>query len=379
MRTIVAAAACVAALALVVGAASGGIGANDDTGKFAPDSGEVFFSQMAARGLQQSVMTVASHPSEPTKVPDGAKLDAAIPVAEAAGLRVVLAVFPYPPRELAAGRATPKSFADWLTLVAQRYPTVKQFVVLNEPNQPAFLRPQFGPNGRNVSAARAGAYLAAAYDALKAVDPDIPVIGLGLSPRGNDRPTAPSNVSTSPVRFLTALGAWYRASGRQRPLMDGLSFHPYPNLATDPLDPGLRVAQRRLADLGRIKQAVWDAFRDTAQPTTVNGLKLYLDEVGWQVDTSSSGLLGGGKRQGHERAHAGAIYNALVGRSLRPPGRRTELLRLLRRQSTGTPGSRRRSTASTGHHAHRPEPSERDRRARQPGAPLCGRGIPPSA
>ena len=126
------------------GAASGGIGANDDTGKFAPDSGEVFFSQMAARGLQQSVMTVRFTPSEPTTVPDGAKLDAAIPVAEAAGLRVVLAVFPYPPRELAAGRATPKSFADWVTLVAQRYPTVKQFVVLNEPNQPAFLRPQFG-------------------------------------------------------------------------------------------------------------------------------------------------------------------------------------------------------------------------------------------
>ena len=73
---------------------------------------------------------------------------------------------------------------------------------MNEPNQPAFLRPQFGPSGANVSAAVAGAFLAAGYDALKAVDPTIVVIGLGLSPRGNDRPTAPSNVSTSPVRFL---------------------------------------------------------------------------------------------------------------------------------------------------------------------------------
>ena len=313
MRTIVAAAACIAALALVVGAASGGIGANDDTGKFAPDSGEVFFSQMAARGLQQSVMTVRFTPSEPTKVPDGAKLDAAIPIAEAAGLRVVLAVFPYPPRELAAGRATPKSFADWVTLVAQRYPTVKQFVVLNEPNQPAFLRPQFSPKGRNLSAARAGAYLAAAYDALKAVDPDIRVIGLGLSPRGNDRPTAPSNVSTSPVRFLTALGAWYRASGRQRPLMDGLSFHPYPNLATDPITRGYAWPNAGVADLGRIKQAVWDAFRDTAQPTTVNGLKLYLDEVGWQVDTSKLVGYSGVEnvKVTNERTQA-RIYNALV-------------------------------------------------------------------
>ena len=76
------------------------------------------------------------------------------------------------------------------------------------------------------------------YDALKGVDPALTVVGVGLSPRGNDRPTAKSNVSTSPVRFLAALGAWYRASGRQRPLMDGLSFHPYPNVATDPLSRG---------------------------------------------------------------------------------------------------------------------------------------------
>jgi hypothetical protein len=31
---------------------------------------------------------------------------------------------------------------------------------------------------------------------------------------------------------------------------------------------------------------LWDAFQGTAQPTTLNGLQLFLDEVGWQVDTS---------------------------------------------------------------------------------------------
>ncbi len=35
-----------------------------------------------------------------------------------------------------------------------------------------------------------------------------------------------------------------------------------------------------------MKQALWDAFNGTAQPTTVDGLKLHLDEVGWQVDTA---------------------------------------------------------------------------------------------
>jgi hypothetical protein len=279
-------AVCLAALALAGGAPAADVGANDDTGKYTADSGTTFFGQMGALGLKQSVMTIRFMPSDPTRIQDGEALDRAIPVAELAGLRVALAVYPYPPREIEDGTATPAAFATWLTLVAQRYPTVRQFVVMNEPNQPAFLRPQFGPTGKIVSAARAGAFLAAGYDALKAVDPTIQVIGLGLSPRGNDQPTATSNVSTSPVRFLAALGAWYRATGRTLPLMDGLSFHPYPNQAIDPIDRGYNWPKAGFANLDRIKQAMWDAFRETAQPTTVNGLELYLDEVGWQVDTS---------------------------------------------------------------------------------------------
>jgi hypothetical protein len=175
------------------------------------------------------------------------------------------------------------------------------------------MRPQFGPTGKNVSAARAGAFLAAGYDALKAVDPTIRVIGLGLSPRGNDQPTATSNVSTSPVRFLAALGAWYRSSGRTLPLMDGLSFHPYPDQATDPIDRGYPWPKAGFANLDRIKQSIWDAFRDTAQPTTVNGLKLYLDEVGWQVDTSTlPGYTGTENVRVTDDASQAEVYSELV-------------------------------------------------------------------
>jgi hypothetical protein len=290
VRLAVTTAAWLLALALAGGAAAAGIGANDDTGKFADDNGTLFFSQMADLGLKQSVMTVRFLPSDPTAIPDDEALDKSIPVAQLAGLRVTLAVYPYPPHQIEDGTARPASFAAWLRLLANRYPTVKQYVVMNEPNQPAFLRPQFDARGVNVSAAKAGRFLAAGYDALKEVDPEIKVIGLGLSPRGNDRPTAVSNVSTSPVRFLNALGLWYRHSGRTKPLMDGLSFHPYPSKATDPPEKRYRWPNAGFADLNRIKQAVWDAFRGTAQPTTANGLKIYLDEVGWQVDTS--GLAG---------------------------------------------------------------------------------------
>ena len=68
--------------------------------------------------------------------------------------------------------------------------------------------------------------------------------------------------------------------------MDAFSFHPYPNEATDPLERGYQWPNAGFSDLDRLKQALWDAFNGTGQPTTVDGLKLHLDEVGWQVETA---------------------------------------------------------------------------------------------
>ena len=262
------------------------VGANDDSAKYADDGGIGMYGDMTELGLRQTVIGVRFKPSESVVIQDKQLLDRAIPNAVAAGLRVVLAVYPYPPKEIEAGLGAPSLFASYVGVLASVYPQVKQFVIGNEPNQPAFWRPQFDAAGANVSAASFGPYLAAAYDALKSVDPAISVVGVGLSPRGNDRPQAKNNISTSPVRFLRALGSWYRKSGRTRPLMDAFSFHPYPNEATDPLDRGYAWPNAGFVNLGRIKQALWDAFHGTAQPATVEGLRLHLDEVGWQVDTA---------------------------------------------------------------------------------------------
>ncbi len=70
--------------------------------------------------------------------------------------------------------------------------------------------------------------------------------------------------------------------------MDELAFHPYPDHDRDPLMKGYRWPNAGVPNLGRVKQAFWDAFRGTAQPTfpegtSSNGLKFRLDEVGWQV------------------------------------------------------------------------------------------------
>src|SRR5438067_2169345 len=72
----------------------------------------------------------------------------------------------------------------------------------------------------------AKAQLAQTYDALKAVSRDIVVLGGALSPHGGDDPNS-TRLTHSPTAFITDMGAFYRASGRIRPIMDGLALHPY--------------------------------------------------------------------------------------------------------------------------------------------------------
>jgi hypothetical protein len=313
------AAVAVVALCGVGTASAADIGANDDTGKFAADGGAAFYGEMASLGLRQTVVTVRWEPSDPLALAERPLLDLTVSAARTAGLDVVFAVYPYPPREVQSGLARPEAFGAWLGELARRYPEVRQFVVGNEPNQPAFWRPQLSSTTQ-LSARAFGPFLAAGYDALKSVDPALTVVGVGLSPRGNDRATAKSNVSTSPVRFLAALGTWYRASGRTAPLMDGLSFHPYPNAATDPLDRGYAWPNAGFVNLDRIKQAVWDAFAGTAQPTTVGGLRLYLDEVGWQVDTTGrEGYVGSENVAVTDEAAQAQAYGELVRRAACDP------------------------------------------------------------
>jgi len=310
-------------MALLAGASTApaaDVGANDDSAKHAADGGLTMYGEMAAVGLRQTVIGVRFKPSEMLVIQDKQLLDRAVPNALDAGLRVVLAVYPYPPREIEAGLGSPTLFASYVSAVARAYPEVRQFVIGNEPNQPAFWRPQFTRSGTNASGAAFGRYLAAAYDALKSVDPAHEVVGIGLSPRGNDKPKAKSNVSTSPVRFLRALGTWYRASGRTRPLMDSFSFHPYPNRATDPLDRGYGWPNAGFVNLDRIRLALWDAFNGTAQPTTITGLRLHLDEVGWQVDTSRRvGYQGKENVPVTDEITQAAIYGDLIRRSACEP------------------------------------------------------------
>ena len=116
--------------------------------------------------------------------------------------------------------------------------------------------------------------------------------------------------------------------------MDAFSFHPYPNEATDPLERGYPWPNAGFANLDRLKQALWDAFDGTAQPTTLDGLKLHLDEVGWQVDTAGRvGYRGLENVPVTDEVTQAAIYGQLDPRGgVRPRRRVAQLLRLPRRR-----------------------------------------------
>jgi hypothetical protein len=309
-------AALVAVLVAAGGAAAVDFGATDDTGKYLGADSAPYFAAMSAVGLNMNVMTLTYDGTRSIQSAETAAMDKALPVASANGVTVALRLFPATPTVIGSSAQTAKRFAAWAALVARRYPTVKTFVVGNEPNQPRFWRPQFDRRGRQVSAAAAGRMLAATYDALKAMDPGVTVIGLGVSSRGNDRPRARSNISTSPVRFLAALGAWYRKSKRTRPIMDAFSFHPYPNSNLEPLQKGFQWPNAGVVNLDRVKVALWDAFNGTAQPTPDEGLPIVLNEVAWQVDTSRHTAYTGEERVAvTNEQHQANVYAEIVRRA----------------------------------------------------------------
>jgi hypothetical protein len=311
MRRVFAAVACALCALALVGPAGAGVrvGVNDDTGKYA-DGAPVFWETMQQDGLRQNAVTVLWDETRPDTIVDESFIAHALPAAAAAGIEVVFDVYPMHSQAFTRNGATPQQFGDFLTKLAQTFPSVTEYVVMNECNQPRFVNPQFDAAGVNRSAAICGRALAAGYDALKAVDPEIVVWGVGLSPRGNDNAQAASNASTSPVRFLGALGQWYRSSGRTEPIMDGFDFHPYPIPQSLPFAAGYADTDNAaVSNLSRIYQAFYDAFAGTAQPTIGQqpggGLPVSLNEVGIQTDTAGrdgytgvevSGDAGGGVR-----------------------------------------------------------------------------------
>src|SRR5215213_6251601 len=285
--TAVLAAVC-AALALAGAASSTTFGVADDAGKYAEDGGAGFFTMLTQLGMTENRMAAFWDPTQPATIYDQAFLDRAMPQAQKRGIEVIFSIYPLKARALVDTPNGVQLFAQYAAKLVQRYPYVRKVICLNEGNQPRFHQPQFDDAGNGVSGYVQEQAMAACYDAVKAVDPNVTVIAFGLSPRGNDDFDAPSNVSHSPIRFLKEVGDAYRQSGRTKPLADALSVHCYPNVNTDAPLRGYLWPKVGCVNFDRLKQAWWDAFHGTAQPVfgeagNSSSLKIYVDEVGYQT------------------------------------------------------------------------------------------------
>ena len=253
-------------------------GVVDDTSLYADDGGKAFFSDLKGVGMVSDRWS-ATFDGNAGTITQQAFLDKAVPAAKAAGVNITISL--YPASASIAGSMDPNTFCQWVGNVANRYKSVNRWIIGNEENTTRFWAP--------VSASNYEATLAACYDVLKGVNGNNTVIGFGISPR------AQNAQSMTPVDFIKAVGAAYKASGRTKPIMDQVGIHPYPNQNAKPQPAPDQAGYSVAGDIGIpqmdvLKQAIYDAFNGTGQPTTLGGLMLVIDEVGYQ--TVTDGLSG---------------------------------------------------------------------------------------
>jgi hypothetical protein len=210
----------------------------------------------------------------------------AMKAAQFTGVRVILSIFPFGSSVTPLTEQDRLDFTQFAADVVKRYPLLHDIIVGNEPNLNRFWLPQFGANGEDVAAPAYEQLLAATYDALKVVRPHSTIYGGALAPRGVDKPNTGRDTH-SPTAFIADLGAAYKASGRQIPIMDAFAFHPYPeNSATGPNFPHPNSTSIGLADYAKLVGLLGAAFDGTAQRGTT--LPILYDEFGIETTIPAS-------------------------------------------------------------------------------------------
>jgi hypothetical protein len=241
----------------------------------------------------------AQRPADPTNPGsssyDFTVLDGAVRDAEARGLEVLLLVNTAPTWTEGPGRpasATPGTWkpnpsdvADFIQALAARYsgafdpdgvgpqsplPAAQALQVWNEPNQDAWLAPQF--QGKTiVGPDYYREILNASYEAVKAVNPNMIVVTGGTSPYG-DPPGGPypSGARVRPVQWWQKLlcvkpakskGKTKKRKARRyvraqncpgQPMFDVLAHNPIDNTGGGPLQHGPHENDASTPDLGRV-------------------------------------------------------------------------------------------------------------------------------
>ncbi|HEY3544256.1 MAG TPA: Ig-like domain-containing protein [Gaiellaceae bacterium] len=245
------AAAVLGALALAGGATAGPalrVGAVEDAAIWADPSAQMDLARLA--GFDTIRMTAQWTTGRTAVDPHlMGRLQRAATAATARGIQPVVSIYNQGGAWTPADDAGRRQFAQYAASVVRELPWVTTFIVGNEPNSSLYWQPQSGA---------ASAYeqlLAAAYDAIKAARPGVTVVGGALDSRG----------STPPSAFIQELGAAYRASGRNAPIMDVFDQHVYPDNST--LPPSMPHAGPSIGagDYRKLVALLGKAFDGTAQ------------------------------------------------------------------------------------------------------------------
>jgi hypothetical protein len=279
--------ATVAALLLLTfapGARAGGptmtLGATEDAVRSAdPAVAQKQMDLLAAAGFRAVRVTQIWAPGETQlSAADATVLGNVFAAARKDGIEVIAAVLNY------GSKTTPLTDGDQADFAAYSAAVVKatglrHLIVGNEPNLNRYWLPQYDASGGDAAAAAYESLLARTYDAVKAVDPSVEVIGGAVSPRGSDNPEG-SRPTHSPTAFIADLGAAYRASGRTTPIMDALSLHPYEDHSSVAPQDGTHpnTSTIALADYGKLVALLGQAFDGTGQQGS--SLPVYFDEFG---------------------------------------------------------------------------------------------------
>jgi hypothetical protein len=178
---------------------------------------------------------------------------------------------------------TRQQFCSYVRSVLSRLPAVRDVVIWNEVNSPAFWRPQ-----RDAPAEYA-ALLGRCWDLLHRMRPDVNVISS----------TAPRHL---PLRFLRDLGDAYARSGRTRPLVDSFGHNPYPQHAAESpsaVHPDGYVGQ---GDYNKLLRVLREAFAGTPQAAPgERDVTIWYLETGFQTVPPVGGPLYFG-RENEKRA-----------------------------------------------------------------------------
>jgi hypothetical protein len=209
------------------------------------------------------------------------------------GIRIVATVMPFGSRATPLTATARTEFARFAADLVRRVPSIREYIIGNEPNLNRYWLPQFGQGGEDVAAPAYVQLLARTYDAMKAVDRGVFIIGGSVSPRGIDRPGTGRDTH-SPTAFITDMGLAYRAMKRSRPIMDGFSFHPYgENSSTPPSVAHSTGTSLGLGDYDKLVSLLGRAFDGTAQKGSK--LPIVYDEYGVdsQIPDSKRDFYGG--------------------------------------------------------------------------------------